>query len=137
MGTGEEAKKGQNVTRGKKLHLFKGRAQKRLKCHKGQNRTCSKLPSNISTSGSEHAIFWQVSTINVVPAFSSSFHELIILNWIFLHWACNLLKFSMSCSQSAIRIIVISLGEYAFNNVVCTSRVIQFLPQTSVACSSK
>ena len=47
-------------------------------------------PCNLFTSGSLHEIFWQMSSIDIVPEASSIFQDLIICNGDFGFWASNL-----------------------------------------------
>ena len=41
------------------------------------------------TSRSQHKIFWQVSSVDIIPESSSSFEDLIILERDVWYWACN------------------------------------------------
>ena len=95
-------------------------------------------PVNLFKSRSQHEIFGQIPTVDIIPETSSFFQDLVILKRDFWNWAWNLLNwsFSLSCFRSVFRIVAISFGRNMFNNVVCISGFIHFLSQTSCACSS-
>ena len=87
---------------------------------------------NLFTSGGEHEIFWQISSVDIIPEPSSLFQDLIILERDFWCWACNL----FNCVQLVIlfELFTKCLQNrcYQFwwvcviNNMVCISRFIQF-----------
>ena len=49
-------------------------------------------PCNLHTSGSQHEIFWQTSSIYIGPESSSIFEDFIIFKRDFGYWACHLVN---------------------------------------------
>ena len=49
-------------------------------------------PINLFTSRSQHKIFWQIPTVDIIPESSPFFQDLIILKIDFWYWACKFLN---------------------------------------------
>ena len=54
--------------------------------------TCGMYPINLFPSRSQHKIFGQIPSVDIIPEYSSSFQDLIILKRDFWYWACNFLN---------------------------------------------
>ena len=95
---------------------------------------------NLFTSRGQHEVFGQIPTVDIIPESSPFFQDLIIFWRDFRYWSVNLIH----CIQLIILFVLFTKCLQSrcnqvrmFNNVVRISGFIQFLSQTSCACSSK
>ena len=52
--------------------------------------TSRMYPCNLLTYGNQREIFWEISSMDIIPESSSSSQDMIILKRVFWCWACNL-----------------------------------------------